>query len=151
VALVSAAALGWEGQLALRPPEFSPPFDGFDLEEALGRVHQTGIAEVREAMALDRGEQPHWRSYRIGRLACGDVLVEAADVSEAVGARVSRRVQDEMAQYIVRAFPLTALLVDEQGRVVQGIAAAGGVLGEDAASLENRTLAELFGAQAGAR
>ncbi len=136
--------------IGLRPPEFSPPFDGFDLEEALGRVHQTGIAEVREAMALDRGEQPHWRSYRIGRLACGDVLVEAADVSEAVGARVSRRVQDEMAQYIVRAFPLTALLVDEQGRVVQGIAAAGGVLGEDAASLENRTLAELFGAQAGA-
>ncbi len=109
-------------------------------------MHQTGIAEVREVMALDRGEQPHWRSYRIGRLPSAEVLVEAADVSEAVGARVSRRVQDEMAQYIVRAFPLTALLVDEQGRVVQGIATAGGVLGEDAASLEDRTLAELLGA-----
>ncbi len=136
--------------IGLRPPEFSPPFDGFDLEEALARVHQTGIAEVREVMALDRGEQPHWRSYRISRLPSAEVLVEAADVSEAVGARVSRRVQDEMAQYIVRAFPLTALLVDEQGRVVQGVATAGGVLGEDAASLEDRTLAELLGAEAGA-
>ncbi len=136
--------------VGLRPPEFSPPFDGFDLEEAIARVHHTGIAEVREVMALDRGEQPHWRSYRIGRLHAGDVLVEAADVSEAVGARVSRRVQDEMAQYIVRAFPLTALLVDEQGRVVQGIAAADSVLGEDAASLEDRTLVELLGAEAGA-
>jgi PAS domain-containing protein len=135
--------------VGLRPPEYSPPFDGFDLEEALARVHQTGIAEVREVMALDRGEQPHWRSYRISPLPSGEVLVEAADVSEAVGARVSRRVQDEMAQYIVRALPLTALLVDEQGRVVQGIAVAGGVLGEDAASLEDRTLAELLGAQAG--
>jgi len=137
--------------VGLRPREFSPAFDGFDLEEALARVHQTGIAEAREVMALDRGEQPHWRSYRIGRLPAGDVLVEASDVSEAVGARVARRVQDEMAQYIVRAFPLTALLVDEQGRVVQGIAAAGGALGDDAASLEDRTLAELLGADAGAQ
>jgi len=155
VAWCNAAASALERRatgelLGLRAREFCPAFDGFDLEEALARVHQTGIAEVREVMALGRGEQAHWRSYRIGRLPSGDVLVEAADVSEAVGARVARRVQDEMAQYIVRALPLTTLLVDERGRVVQGIAATDGVLAEDASSLEDRTLEQLLGPAAGA-
>lgn len=134
----------------LRPGEFSPPFDGFDLDDALTRVHQTGIAETREAMALGRGEQPHWRSYHLTRLDDGDVLLEAADISEHVNLRLSRRMQDEMAQYVVRALPLTTLLVDEQGRVVQALALAGGALGGDAAALEGRTLGELFGTVTGA-
>lgn len=134
----------------LRPAEFTPPFDGFDLEDALARVHQTGIAEAREAMALGRGEQPHWRSYRITRLDDGDVLLEATDISEHVGLRVTRRMQDEMAQYIVRALPLSALLVDEHGRVVQSVSVAGGTLGTDPRVLEDRMLGELLGANAGA-
>ncbi len=134
----------------LRPAEFTPPFDGFDLEDALARVHQTGIAEAREAMALGRGEQPHWRSYRITRLDDGDVLLESADISEHVGLRVTRRMQDEMAQYLVRALPLSALLVDEHGRVVQSVSVAGGTLGTDPRVLEDRMLGELLGANAGA-
>lgn len=139
-----------EALLGLRPQEFTPPFDGFDLEQALGRVHQTGIAEVCEAMALERSEQPHWRSYRITRLDDGELLLEANDISEHVGQRITRRMHDEMAQYIVRAWPLTALLVDEHGRVVQSVSVAGATLGSDPRALEDRMLGEILGERAGA-
>lgn len=134
----------------LRAGEFSPSFDGFDLEDALARVYQTGIAEACEVMTPGRDEQPHWRSYHITRLDDGDLLIEASDISEHVNQRMMRRMHDEMAQYLVRALPLSALLLDEQARVVQVVSVAGGALGNDVQALENHLLAELFGAVAGA-
>jgi hypothetical protein len=64
------------------------------ISRSVARVHHTGIAKVREVMALDRGEQPHWRNYRIRRLP-REVLVEAADAARQ-WVRAPRRVQDEM-------------------------------------------------------
>lgn len=133
----------------LSPAEFSPIFDGYDLDEALARVHQTGISEAREVMARDRDEQPQWRSYRITRLDDDELLLEASDITEHVHQRMLRRMDDEMAQYLVRALPLTALLLDEHGHVVQAISVAGEPLGNDAAALEDRPLDELFGDAAG--
>jgi len=129
--------------------ELGPSFDGFDLVEALQRVWDTGIAESRDVMMLARSEQSCWRSYRINRLPGGDVLAEFHDITDLVNARTSRRLQDEMAQYIVRAFPLTTLVLDEQGLVVQSMVPADGVFNDQATQLEERGLVDLLGSQAG--
>ena len=134
----------------LSAAQTAPPCDGFDLSEDLQRVHESGISETREVMLLARGEFTRWRRYHLHLLGDDEVMAEVADISEQVGARLSRRTQEEMAQYIARSFPLTCLLLDEQGRVMHCISVAGGVLAEQPSELEDRRISELFGAAAGA-
>ncbi len=134
----------------LSAAQTAPPCDGFDLPEALQRVHESGISETREVMLLARGEFARWRRYHLHLLRDDEVMAEVTDISEQVGARLARRTQEEMAQYIARSFPLTCLLLDEQGRVMHCISAAGGVLAGQPSELEDRSIAELFGTTAGA-
>lgn len=134
----------------LSAAQTAPPCDGFDLPEALQRVHESGISETREAMLLARGEFARWRRYHLHLLGDDVVMTEVADISEQVGARLARRTQEEMAQYIARSFPLTCLLLDEEGRVMHCISVAGGVLAGQPSELEDRSISELFGATTGA-
>jgi PAS domain-containing protein/DNA-binding NarL/FixJ family response regulator len=154
VAWCNEAAANLEGHqltaiLGRKAGELGPNFDGFDLVEALHRVCDTGIAESRDVMTLARSEQSCWRSYRLNRLAGGEVLAEFHDITDLVNTRTSRRLQDEMAQYILRAFPLTTLVLDEQGRVVQSMAPADGVFSDQATQLDERSLLDLLGSEAG--
>lgn len=122
----------------------SPQFDAFDLEDALERVADTGIPETHELMVIARGGDPRWRRYRITRLPDDAVLCEMEDVSEQVNARLSKRDQDELAQHVTRSYPVTTLLLDEHGRIVDCVSAADafGARGKD-------TIRELLGEQAG--
>lgn len=122
----------------------SPQFDAFDLEDALARVADTGIPEAHELMVIARGGDPRWRRYRITRLPDDAVLCETEDVSEQVNARLGKRDQDELAQYVTRSYPVTTLLLDEHGRIVECVSAADafGASGND-------TIRELLGEQAG--
>jgi PAS domain-containing protein len=130
----------------LAADEAHPHYDGFEFTEALTRVQHSGIAESRDALVLDRADPPTWHRLHFERLDGGEVLVEVSDISELVHARALRRIEDELAQFIVRSLPLTVLLVDESGRVLRCTSTAGNVFGNDRGALEEHDVLELFGA-----
>jgi PAS domain S-box-containing protein len=126
-----------------------PACDNFRLEDALARVHGTGIPEQHDALLLARADPPAWRRFQLCRLPDGDVLVEVQDISELVRSQSARRSQDELTGAIVRSLPVTTLLVDESGIIEHCISSAGGVLAEAAPGIEGRALAALLGVRAG--
>jgi PAS domain-containing protein len=87
--------------------ELSPACDGFTLEDALERVHETGIAETRDALLLARTDPPEWRRYQLGKLSDDEVLLEVSELGELMQARHARRTQDELARYVMRSLPFT--------------------------------------------
>jgi PAS domain S-box-containing protein len=133
----------------MRARDATPPADGFDIEEALTRVLQTGIAEDCDALLLGRREPPAWRRFQLSQLAEDAVLLEAVDISSLVYARTARRAEDELPAQLLHSLPLNALLVDAEGRVEQCVALAGELFAQRAAEIAGRSLRELLGTRAG--
>ena len=132
-----------------RAADALPACDNFRLEDALARVHGTGIPEQHDALLLARADPPAWRRFQLCRLPEGDVLVEVQDISELVRSQSARRAQEELTGAIVRSLPVTTLLVDERGMIEHCISAAGSLLGDATAGIEGRALAALLGVRAG--
>ena len=132
-----------------RAADALPACDNFRLEDALARVHGTGIPEQHDALLLARADPPAWRRFQLCRLPEGDVLVEVQDISELVRSQSARRAQEELTGAIVRSLPVTTLLVDERGMIEHCISSAGSVLGDATAGIEGRALAALLGVRAG--
>ncbi len=132
-----------------RASDVLPACDNFRLEDALTRVHGTGIPEQHDALLLERADPPAWRRFQLCRLPDGDVLLEVQDISELVRSQSARRSQDELTGAIVRSLPVTTLLVDERGMIEYCISASGGVLAEATPGIDGRPLAALLGVRAG--
>jgi PAS domain S-box-containing protein len=132
-----------------RARDAAPAFDQFDIEAALARVLDTGISEARDAMSLGRDDPPHWRRLRFSRLSDDSVLAEMEDISDQIAERIHTRAEEELAEHILRSYPLTSLLIDERGQVIRCMTLDANVFALDRTTVEDGSLLTLLGSEAG--
>ena len=134
---------------ALNASNLGPSFNDFDLDTVLARVKETGISESHRVMAVNESTPAVWRRYQFCRLNDDGVLAEFEDISDEVRLQEHQKSESILWEQIVRSLPELALLLDEDGTVVQPISGNPSDIGLENDGVAGKTPIELFGVQAG--